>query len=309
MRLRAVSLLATTSLLLLGSSCSVFKKITENPLQKVTEQVVNSTVGGSEDNLSLNLIRDAASTITAEQEHYLGRAVGAHILLTYQAADAPVANTYLNTLGQTLAMASERPNTHGGYHFAVTDSDDIHAFAAPGGFIFVSKGLLMLTQDESELAAVLAHEIAHVQHRHAVKAIKASRLTGLVLKTTETALSEEEEERLLTGFVESIEDIAGTLLKAGYSKKIEYQADSSATKILENVGYAPASLARVLSRLDQDTASEAKPGAKLMANHPPAPERLARLAEIGVLPNPSIAHEGRQERFHAMLASLTAAAD
>ena len=60
-------------------SCSVFKKITENPLQKVTEQVVNSTVGGSEDNLSLNLIRDAASTITAEQEHYLGSCGRPHL--------------------------------------------------------------------------------------------------------------------------------------------------------------------------------------------------------------------------------------
>ena len=165
----------------------------------------------------------------------------------------------------------------------------------------------MLTQDESELAAVLAHGIAHVQHRHAVKAIKASRLTGLVLKTTETALSgRRAPSDRLCPINRDVQDATQGRI---FEKRLSIRLIVQPPRFSKNVGYAPASLARVLSRLDQDTASEAKPGAKLMANHPPAPGRLARLAEIGVLPNPSIAHEGRQERFHAMLASLTAAAD
>ena len=186
----------------------------------------------------------------------------------------------------------------------MTDSDDIHAFAAPGGFIFVSRGLFNLASNESELAAVLAHEIAHVQHRHAVKAIKKSRITSVVMKSAAEVLSDDEQKQLMDSFVGSVEDVIGSLLEAGYSKKTEYQADKSAVYILKNVGYNPAALPAILAKLDGD--SEAKTG-RLMANHPPASERISRLSDIGINASDLSSHEARQTRFNAVTASLAVA--
>ncbi|RPJ39713.1 MAG: peptidase M48, partial [Planctomycetaceae bacterium] len=115
--------------------------------------------------------------LTPEQEYYVGRAVAAQVLQSYPPLDRPQANEYLNLLGQSLAIFSERPETFGGYHFLLLDSDEINAFAAPGGLILVSRGMLRCCQSEDELAAVLAHEICHVEQKHGLSAIKQSRLT------------------------------------------------------------------------------------------------------------------------------------
>ncbi|MDD4873082.1 MAG: M48 family metalloprotease, partial [Kiritimatiellae bacterium] len=113
--------------------------------------------------------------LTPENEYYIGRSVGATILQSYKPYDSQNANHYLNILGQTLAMASDRPETFGGYHFLLIDTDEINAFAAPGGLIFVSRGLIKCCKNEDALAAVLAHEVGHVQLMHGLKAIKTSR--------------------------------------------------------------------------------------------------------------------------------------
>ena len=81
-------------------------------------------------------------------------------------------------LGQSLAQFSERPETFGGYHFLALDSAEINAFAAPGGLILVTRGLLDCCQTEDELAAVLAHEIGHVEKQHGLRAIRTGRLNS-----------------------------------------------------------------------------------------------------------------------------------
>ncbi|MBW2091638.1 MAG: hypothetical protein JRI34_05880, partial [Deltaproteobacteria bacterium] len=91
---------------------------------------------------------------TPEQEYYIGRAVGATILNQYRPYEEPEANLYLNLLGQTLAQFSELPETFNGYHFLILDADDINALSAPGGLIFVSRGLLRCCEHEDALAAV-----------------------------------------------------------------------------------------------------------------------------------------------------------
>ena len=115
--------------------------------------------------------------LTPEQEYYIGRAVAAQVFQTYPPLDRPQANEYLNLLGQSLAIFSDRPETFGGYHFLLLDSDEINAFAAPGGLILVTRGMLRCCENEDELAAVLAHEICHVEQKHGLSAIKQGRLT------------------------------------------------------------------------------------------------------------------------------------
>ena len=116
--------------------------------------------------------------ITPEQEYYIGRTVGATVIKAYPVYDDPKATAYLNRLGQSLARFSDKPETFAGYHFLVIDTDEVNAFAAPGGFIFISRGMIRLCSNEDELAAVLAHEIGHVQLQHGLQAIEKGRLSS-----------------------------------------------------------------------------------------------------------------------------------
>ncbi len=196
----------------------------------------------------------AFEQLTPEQEYYIGRAVAATILAEYRPADDDAANRYLNLLGQTLAMASDKPETFGGYHFLVMETDEINAFAAPGGLILVSRGLLRCCADEDAVAAVLAHEIGHVQAAHGLQAIRKGRLTSaLTILATESAkqFGGRELAELTTAFEGSIGDITGTLVNSGYSRKFEREADDIAVTILERVGYNPRALEEMLAQMKQ----------------------------------------------------------
>ena len=104
--------------------------------------------------------------------------MAATVLVTYKPFDREQANAYLNLLGQTVAQFSTKPETFGGYHFLLLDTDEVNAFAAPGGLILISRGMVRCCKSEDELVAVLAHEISHVDHQHGLKAIRKGRLTS-----------------------------------------------------------------------------------------------------------------------------------
>ncbi len=162
--------------------------------------------------------------ITPEQEYYIGRAVGATILTRYKPCNNTRAIRYMNILGQTLAQASDKPETFGGYHFLIMDTDEINAFAAPGGLIFVSRGMLRCCESEDAVAAVLAHEIGHIQQQHGLSAIKKSRLTtALTILATESAkrFGGRQLAQLTEAFEGSISDITSTMINRGYSRAFE----------------------------------------------------------------------------------------
>ena len=241
--------------------------------------------------------------ITPEQEYYIGRTVGARILQTYKPYDNPAANRYINTLGQTLAQASDFPETYGGYHFLIQDSDEINAFAAPGGFIFVTRGILRCCQHEDAVAAVLAHEIGHVQSRHGLQAIKKSRVTDAVtILAVESAktFGGEELASLTQTFEDSITDITSTLVVNGYSRAFEYQADSGAVNILYRVGYNPSGLVDMLRVMEQ----RLKPGGNDFVKTHPSPQK--RISEIESYLSYSKVQSSmpRQARFKRALGSI-----
>lgn len=218
--------------------------------------------------------------ITPEQEHYLGRAVGATILSRYDVYRADDLTRYVNLLGQSLALFSDKPLTYRGYAFLVLDSDEINAFAAPGGFVFVTRGMLRLCRSEDELAAVLAHEIGHVQHAHALKAIRTSRITSaFTVLAAEGArnFGGSDLAQLTDAFEGSISDMTQTLMNSGYARGQEREADRAAVTILTRAGYDPAALVRMLRAMDRDL----KPGGLDFAKtHPPPSSRIADLQSI-----------------------------
>lgn len=241
---------------------------------------------------------------TPEQEYYIGRTVGAAILDTYPAYDAAGLNRYVNLLGQTLAAASDRPETFGGYHFLVQDSDDINALSAPGGLIFLTRGMLRCCRTEDGLAALLAHEIGHVQSKDGLRAIKQARVTeALTIIGIEGArhLGGEDLAKLTQTFEDSISDITRTLIVNGYSRELERQADRTAVTLLQRVGYAPDALIDVLTVMGQRLV----PGRPDFASTHPSPE--SRMAEVTGLIGPYSPVRrpaARQRRFDKAMAGV-----
>lgn len=224
----------------------------------------------------------SAEDITPEQEYYIGRSVTANVLQKYPAFDREKANRYLNLVLQNLAQYSLRPETFGGYHALLLDSDQINAFGAPGGFILVTRGMLHCCSNETELAAVLAHEIAHVQYQHGLKAIKNDRLTSaFAVLGTEVASNygSEDLQKLTTAFGGSITDITKTLINNGYSRDLEVQADQGAVDILKAAGYNPEGLVSMLQAMKK----QLKPGGLDFAKTHPSPDARIRTvnAKIG----------------------------
>ncbi|MFW6213439.1 MAG: M48 family metallopeptidase [Spirochaetota bacterium] len=209
---------------------------------------------------TLGEVVDASnSPFTPEQEYFVGRSVAATILRSYPAYDGVDANLYLNRLGQTLALASDRPQLYHGYTFLILDTDEINAFASPGGHIFISRGMLRLTESEDEVASILAHEIAHVVHRHGLGSIRSARVIGALqdgaLDAVDTMTSSQLDE-LTDVFGATTSEVIDTLVTRGYSGSTEREADGSAVTILARVGYDPYALARVLERMDEAQRAE-----------------------------------------------------
>ena len=251
-------------------------------------------------------LSQASQDFTPEQEYYLGRAVAAQILSRYPAINNNAANAYLNKLGQALAMHSTQPSTFAGYHFMLLDSDEVNAFAAPSGFIFVTRGMVALTSGESEMAAVLAHEISHVQNRDAVDAIKASRRTAVFTQIGRESAGQYAPvvpgSELLSLFSDSVDDIVNTLVVNGYSRGQEYDADAGGQQILIRAGYDPHALENVLITMSKRVHSGS---GGFGSTHPAASDRLKKLhaADSSTLVTESAA---RIKRFNTALGRYSA---
>ncbi|MBN2345221.1 MAG: M48 family metalloprotease [Candidatus Aminicenantes bacterium] len=220
----------------------------------------------------LDLVSGAAHKITEEEEYFIGRAVAARILAEYPLWKSREATRYLNLVGRTLAWRSQRPEIYGGYHFAVLDTPEANAFSAPGGIVFLTRGIVAMTANEDELAAVLAHEIQHVVAKDPLKAIKSQRLKALGTFAADEAMGSGG--RVMGVFQESVLDISGTLLQKGYSRGQEKRADLGALELLAAAGYDPGAL---LSMLEKVKAGEKKK-VRAFSAHPSASKRIAYVA-------------------------------
>ncbi|MBI5641289.1 MAG: M48 family metalloprotease [Nitrospirae bacterium] len=221
----------------------------------------------------------ASRPITDEEEYYIGRAVAARILSSFSLSKNRKLSEYVNHVGLSISLHSEKPHTHGGYHFAILESTEMNAFACPGGTIFVTKGMVNAAKSEDELAAVLAHEIAHVNHRDGISAIKKSRWTeALTIIGTKAAREYGSQglSQLTTIFEGSIDDIVKTLVVNGYGRSQEYDADKTALDYLSKAGYDPSALKAFLDRII--AGGKASEGG-IMKTHPATTDRIGNVME------------------------------
>ncbi|MBN4061351.1 M48 family metalloprotease, partial [bacterium AH-315-G11] len=118
-------------------------------------------------------VSKASKSFSEEERYYIGRASGARLLADHHLLNQKQLQRYVSAIGQTLAMASARPEVYAGYHFIVLDEPErVNAYAVPGGFIFITTGLIAKAANEDELAAILAHEVSHIVLDHPVTSIK-----------------------------------------------------------------------------------------------------------------------------------------
>ncbi len=230
--------------------------------------------------------------MTPEQEARIGLQENAKVLKQFAGAyDDPDLARYVSGLGTLLAKTSELQDLE--FRFTVLDSPIVNAFALPGGYVYVTRGLLALAENEAQLASVLAHEIGHITARHtaerygqAVLAQAATLGAGILLGGTEAKL-------LGTG---------ATLVLRGWSRKQEFEADTLGVRYLTRAGFDSDAMAGFLFRLRAQSRLEAElrgePGRadafSLLQTHPRTTDRINQaIKAAGVKPiaRPIVARE------------------
>jgi predicted Zn-dependent protease len=221
--------------------------------------------------------------LTPEDAYYLGRAVAANILAAYKPYTKNAGMTqYVNRICQTLAINSPQPVAYNGYHVIILDSAEFNAFATSGGHIFITKGLAEAAASEDMLAAIIAHELAHIILQHSVEMINEMRFTNEMMaaadRAAELAARNSANARQFMQFRESITKTVDTLLKNGYSQYQEFDADKKAMELLASAGYDPSALTEMLRVLQRVQTSQ-KGG--FNTTHPSPGERIANVEKLG----------------------------
>jgi len=253
-------------------------------------------------------VSNSRAGLTEEEEYYLGRAVAARIMSIYPPLEDAELNSYLNKVAAVAVAFSDRPETFEGYHVQALDTNEVNSLSTPGGFLFVTRGLLQILQDEDTLAAVLAHEIGHVQTRHGMKAIdekNISQVLSLAGKTASALNCSELGQQLALAFRGSVDDVFNFLEK-GYSRDQEFEADAQAIDILGPSGYDASALITALEQLSLAGANQSK---RWLSSHPATADRIARVQEAqkGTAFIPS-SRAPRVERFQKVMGQIGHAA-
>lgn len=217
--------------------------------------------------------------MSESQEVQVGRTEDPKIRAQYGVYPNAALQQYVNEVGQRLAKASHRPQLE--YHFTVVDSPEINAFALPGGYIYITRGILAYLNSESELAAVLGHELGHVTARHSVQQMGAATAAQVGAALLQIFVPQAR-----GSLGDAAINLAGGALLSGYSREHEYEADRLGAEYLARTGYETQAIARVVGVLKTQELFDAEvakaegrqPRAHhgLFATHPDSDSRAAQ---------------------------------
>jgi predicted Zn-dependent protease len=205
-------------------------------------------------------------TISDAEEKQIGSDISVKLRDKYGVVQDKAVTKYVTLVGTVLAQASSRPNV--AWTFIVLDTDGVNAFAAPGGFVHITRGALALIQNESELADVLGHEISHVTEKHTINAIKKEKLVSTGASATRNQL---------------LQDVANAgysmVLENKYDRNQEKDADRLGVTLANRVGYSPTGLGTFLTNLETRDKDVKEPSG-LFASHPDMKDRIDALAKL-----------------------------
>ena len=201
-------------------------------------------------------------------EILFGKEVSARILGKYPLYQNDALTRYANLVAKTLAQYSNRPEL--AFTVGVLDTGMINGFSAPGGYIFITRGAIEAMSDESELAAVIAHEMMHVCQRHIVKELNIHGTSDSPIGGFSHMIGGAGEAVNLT-FVRALDQAVNILFERGYKRQDETEADTLGTMLVANAGYDPTALVRYFEKIK---AGEEKETTSLLKLHPSFDDRI-----------------------------------
>ncbi len=213
-----------------------------------------------------NDVRELQVTDAEEQE--LGKLVSQRIRTRYGVVQDQAVHRYVGLVGTALAQGSTRPNLP--WTFIVLDTDGVNAFAAPGGYVHITRGALALIKNEAELAGVLAHEVIHVTGKHTINSMMKSKAVQMGAAETLSG-SASLMERAVTATYDNI-------VERGFGRAEENDSDEQGVALANKTGYAPNGLVGFLTTL-KDRNKESKEKRGLFASHPEMQDRLDRITK------------------------------
>lgn len=245
--------------------------------------------------------------MSESQEVAEGRQADVQVKKQYKVYESKALQDYVNRVGQRLAKQSHRPNLQ--YHFAVLDTPEVNAFALPGGYIYVTRGILPYLNSEAELAAVVGHEIGHVTARHGVRQQSAAQAANIGLTIASIFVPE-----IGSMGGQNITNIVGGALLSGYGREHELEADRLGAQYLARADYDPQAIISVLRvlknqelkdiELAKQEGREPRRYSGLFATHPDNDTRLKQVVGEADKLAPAAPFEGRAE-FLAATDGLT----
>lgn len=239
----------------LFSSCAFGQALAEIFLPEEMQGVVTAVTKLAED-------------ISPEDSYYIGRTVAANILTNYRVYNDRKLQKYLNKICNTLVINSDDPYLYNGYHVVILDAPyEVNAYSTPGGHILVTRGLIDCADTEDALAAVIAHEIAHIQLKHSLDSIKASRFKD-TLDAIDSAFSDDSMEDVS-------DDIISSMVGSGFSQGQEYDADEKAVQLMAAAGYQPSAMISMLEEMKSFEKSASKSG--FFKTHPSPSSRITNI--------------------------------
>lgn len=241
-------------------------------------------------------------SVGMEEEAQMGAAYAAEINQQLPLVQDPAAVAELNRIGEALAARADSVGRD--YTFYLVDSPDVNAFAIPGGHIYVNRGLVERADELSELAGVLAHEIAHVAERHGIEQVEKQRSANLLLTLLYTLLGRE------PGLLEQVAiQGGGAAVFAKHGRDAEREADRRAVEILLDAGYHPAGMATFFEELLRHRQRSPVAVEQWFATHPLTEERIRNareaIGERGIPDEASLVRNTRRyESFRERVAAL-----
>lgn len=228
-------------------------------------------------NFDLNKLKDTVAAVQnltvgndLEQEVEIGRTISGRLLGAHNLVADKELQNYVNKVGRWVATHSERNTLQ--WQFGVIDADSINAFSAPGGYVFLTKGLYQILDSEAELAAVLAHEIGHIVQKHQLKILKKSALIHFGRLLVETATEQQS-----TLVMNNVVGYGAEMLSRGLDKTAEFEADKIGVVLTARAGYNGYALPIVLQKIGHAGITNEHDVQLLFKTHPHPNERLNSL--------------------------------
>jgi beta-barrel assembly-enhancing protease len=211
-----------------------------------------------------NQVRDVQ--MTEAEEAQLGAEVSQRIRARYGVVQNQAVHRYVTLIGTSLAQVSSRPGI--AWKFIVLDTDAVNAFAAPGGFVHITKGALANLKTESELAGVLGHEIIHVSEKHTIRAIQKGKLVQMGA-----------DEKMSGAIMNKLADEAYKVVDSGFGRGDELESDEKGIVLANTVGYLPTGMNGFLNMLMERNKATTTSRNGLFASHPETKERVDKMTK------------------------------